>query len=432
MQRFIWEFVFLFVLIMLSAFFSLSETAITAIGKFRTKQLLQKKARGAKFLSKLKDNPSKLLGTVLVANNIVNIGASALVTSIVIRYLESIGFGGEAVSVGIATGVMTFLILIFGEISPKTIAIKKAEKLALFAAPYIDVLGTIIRPLTQLFTFLSYPIIKLFGGEIPEKGPFLSREEIKLILSLSEREGAIEEEERAMISSIFEFTTTAARQVMTPRPDMQCLEVNDSIDKAIKLIIEGGHSRIPVYEGNIDNIVGVVYAKELLNVTQKPDGGKLKDYMRPVLFVPETKKIDELLHQMQAARTHLAIIVDEYGVTAGLVTLEDIIEEIVGEIYDEFEKEEKIFEKIADNTWIVDARQSIGSVNKHLGINLPEGEYDTISGFIIGLLGKVPAVGNSVTYDNIIISVERILRRRITRVRIEKKSMGEESAIVGG
>ncbi|MFC1768100.1 hemolysin family protein, partial [Candidatus Margulisiibacteriota bacterium] len=234
----------LFVLILLSAFFSLSETAITAIGKFKTKQLLQKKAKGAKALSKLKDNPSRLLGTILIANNIVNISASAIVTSMVIRYLQSVGWEGEALSIGIATGIMTFLILIFGEISPKTIAIKKAEKLALFAAPYIDIIGIFLKPLIQLFTFLSFPIIKLFGGEMPEKGPFVSKDDIRMFLSFSEKEGAIEAEEREMISSIFEFMTTIVREVMTPRPDMKCLDVSGSINDAIQLILERGHSRI--------------------------------------------------------------------------------------------------------------------------------------------------------------------------------------------
>jgi len=431
-ESFIWEYAVLFVLILLSAFFSLSETAITVTGRFRVKQLSQKKARGSKALSKLKENPSRLLGTVLIANNIVNIAASALTTSMVIRYFESIGFEGEAIPVGIATGIMTFILLIFGEISPKTLAIKNAEKLALFTAPYIDLLGILLKPFTQLFAFLSNPVIRLFGGQMPEKGPYLSKEDIKLILSMSEKEGAIEAEEREMISSIFEFMTTIAREVMTPRPDIQCLDAGDSVDKAIKMILEGGHSRIPVYEGNVDNIIGIVYAKELLGVAEKKGDATLRDFIRPVLFVPETKRIDEILHQMQSARTHLAVIVDEYGVTSGLVTLEDIIEEIVGEIHDEFEKEEKIFEKIGDNAWVVDAGQSVGALNKHLKIKLPVGEYDTLSGFIMGLLGKVPAVGDSVTYDDVIMSVERVLRRRITRVRINKKGALEEGNVVGG
>jgi CBS domain containing-hemolysin-like protein len=209
--------------------------------------------------------------------------------------------------------------------------------------------------------------------------------------------------------------------------------VNEGIEKTVELMLESGHSRIPVYEGNQDNIIGVVYAKELLKIINNGKGNcTVRDFLRPVLFIPESKKVDELLHQMLTARMHMAIIVDEYGTTRGLISLEDLLEEIVGEIHDEFEKEEKPFEQVDKNIWFADAKQSIFDVNKKLEISIPEGEYDTISGFVLSLLGKVPVIGDVVKYDHLIISVERIHKRRITRIKIVKTGKFTEEKAVGG
>jgi putative hemolysin len=427
------ELVFLCVLLMLSAFFSLSETAITSVSNIRIKNLFDRKVRGSKALHKLRENPSRLLGSVLIGNNIVNISASSLITSMIIFHMERVGLANVGYSVGIATGLMTFLILVFGEITPKTIAIKNADRIALVTAPYIDGFATVIQPLINLLTAISSPIIKMFGARVPAKGAFLSREEIQMLLAVSEKEGEIEQEEREMISSIFEFGSTVAREVMTPRPDIIGVEVNEPVQKIISVMVETGHSRIPVYEGTVDNILGVIYAKELLKLVG--DGGNtptLKDFLRPLLFIPESKKVNELLHQMQAARTHVAIIVDEYGTTVGLVTIEDMLEEIVGEIHDEFEKPERDILKIDKNVWEVDAKVSISSLNKRLEVDIPEGEYDTISGFVFSLLGKVPVVGDVVTWQDLSISVERIHKRRITRVKILKLPKKDTEEAVGG
>jgi CBS domain containing-hemolysin-like protein len=273
----------------------------------------------------------------------------------------------------------------------------------------------------------------VFGAKIPQQGPFLSREEVRLLLAVSEKEGQIEEEEREMISSIFEFGSTIAREVVTPKPDMVCIEVSEGIKNAVKTMIESGHSRIPVYEGTMDNILGVIYAKELLKaVDTGTENITIRDFLRPVLTIPESKKVDDLLHQMQAARMHIAITVDEYGTTTGLITLEDLMEEIIGEFHDEFEKEEKVFEQTDRNVWVVDARQRVSDVNKELGIKIPEGEYDTLSGFVFSLLGKLPIVGDEVKYDDIAISVERIHKRRIIKIKIVKIPKIEKEDTVGG
>jgi len=238
----------------------------------------------------------------------------------------------------------------------------------------------------------------------------------------------IEEEEREMISSIFEFGDTLVREVMTPRPDISAADAGKSIEEIKQVVIESGHSRIPIYEGNLDNVIGVLYAKDLL----KGDTTNVRDCLRPAIFVPEAKKIDDLLHEMQAARTHLAIIVDEYGVASGVVSLEDLIEEIVGEIHDEFEREEKMIVKLDNNSWLVDGKMLVADLNDQLKINLPENEYDTVGGFVFGQLGKSPAVGNMVRYERVKISVERIHRRRITRVKIIKLQKNLEEEMVGG
>jgi CBS domain containing-hemolysin-like protein len=351
----------------------------------------------------------------------------------IIDYLAKIGLEKVSYSVGIATGIMTFVILVFAEIIPKTIAIRNSDKMALIFAPFIDFLATVLQPIIQVLSLISSPFISIFGAKIPQQGPFLSREEVRLLLAVSEKEGQIEEEERDMISSIFEFGSTIAREVVTPKPDMVCIEVNEGIKNAVRTMIESGHSRIPVYEGTMDNILGVIYAKELLKAVDAGTGNiTIRDFLRPVLTIPESKKVDDLLHQMQAARMHIAITVDEYGTTTGLITLEDLMEEIIGEFHDEFEKEEKAFQQTDRNVWVVDARQRVADVNKELEINIPEGEYDTLSGFVFSLLGKLPIVGDEVKYDDIAISVERIHKRRILKVKIVKTPKIEKEDAVGG
>lgn len=423
------EIILLIILFILSAFFSASETAFTSLSKIKVGRMVEQRLPGAKLVSGLKEKPSEFLSTILIGNNLVNIAASALATSIIIKYFEARGWVNIGLAVGIATGVMTFLILTFGEIVPKTVAIRRAEKLTLAVAPIIFTLNVILMPIAYLMGFISRPFIYILGGKAPEKGPFVTEDEIKMILAAGEREGVIEEEEREMITSIFEFGETIVREVMTPRPDISACQADKSVDELIRVIIESGHSRIPIYEGTLDNVIGVVYAKDLLKAGREV---KIRDILHSPVFIPETKKVAELLHEMQAARTHLAIIVDEYGVTSGLVTMEDLVEEIVGEIHDEFEREEKMIEKVDANTAIVVGSMSLKDLNDELKIELPEKEFDTIGGFVFGQLGKAPSVGDAVRFEDLVISVERIHRRRITRIKIVKlpTEIGEEA--VGG
>jgi CBS domain containing-hemolysin-like protein len=423
------ELLILLICLFLSAFFSATETAFTSLSRLKVSHMVERRLPGARLVKKLKEDPAKLLSTVLIGNNIVNIGASVLATTIMLRTTETMGWGGIGVAAGIATGIMTFFILVFGEITPKTVAIRHAEFIALFCAWPIYIISIIITPLAAFLAFFSTPFIYLFGGRIPEGGPFVTAEEIKLLIAAGAKEGVIERGEKEMISSIFEFGETNVSEVMTPRPDIKAVEDSSPIEEVLKLIAETGHSRIPVYEGNLDNITGVVYAKDLLNCSHEDP---LKDYMRAALFIPESKRVDDLLHQMQAARTHLAVVVDEFGVTSGIVTLEDLVEEIVGEIHDEFERMEKNIEKLDENTYLVDGKLLVADLNRELKLNLPEEEYDTIAGLVFGQLGKVPSVGDVVKYDNLEISVEKVLKRRVLRVKITRLPRRIDDNIVGG
>lgn len=423
------ELLILLVCILLSAFFSATETAFTSLSRIKVSHMVERRQPGARLVKKLKEDPAKLLSTVLIGNNIVNIGASVLATTIVLRMTEQLGWGGVGTAAGIATGVMTFFILVFGEITPKTVAIRHAEAIAFFSAWPILIISFILMPVAIFLAAFSRPLIYLFGGRMPEGGPFVTEEEIKMLIAAGAREGVIESEEKEMISSIFEFGETRVSEVMTPRPDIKAVEDATPIEEVIKLILETGHSRIPVYEGNIDNIIGMVYSKDLLSCARED---ALRNYMRAALFIPESKRLDDLLHQMQAARTHVAIVVDEFGVTAGIVSLEDLVEEIVGEIHDEFERLEKNFEKIEENVYLVDGKLSISDLNRELMLSLPEEDYDTVAGFVMGQLGKVPSVGDVMKYDNIEISVEKVSKRRILRLKVLKLKQGIEDNMVGG
>lgn len=423
------ELFILLVCILLSAFFSATETAFTALSHHRIHHMIERRLPGAKLVKKLKEDPARLLSTVLIGNNTVNIGASVLATTVVLFYTERLGWGGIGVAAGISTGIMTFLILVFGEIIPKTVAIRHAEPFALFLAWPINIVAWIITPVAAFLAFFSRPFIYLFGGKMIEGSPFVTEEEIKMIIAAGAKEGVIESEKKEMISSIFEFGETAVKEVMTPRPDIKALDAATPMEEAVGMIKDTGHSRIPVFEGNLDNIIGIVYAKDLISCNR---GDSLKDHLRAALFVPESKKIDELMHQMQAARTHLAIAVDEFGVTSGIVSLEDLVEEIVGEIHDEFERLEKNLDQIEDHTWLVDGKVSIADINHDLDLGIPTEDYDTIAGYVLDQLGKVPSVGDVVRTDDLLISVEKVLKRRITRLKITKLPRSIDDNIVGG
>lgn len=403
-------------LFLLSAFFSGSETAYLAVSRAKVKKLAKEGDRRAKTLLYLIEHPNRVLVTILVGNNLVNITAAALATSLAIS-----AFGSKGV--GIATGIVTLVVLLFGEITPKSFSATNAERVALFVARPIYLLMKLMSPLVLLLSKFAKLLVRSFGGEV-RLGPFITEEELKMLVEVGEELGAIEKEEKEMISGIFEFGETDVKEIMVPRIDMKCIQAEESIEAARKLILETGHSRIPVYEGSIDNIIGILYAKDLLRYlnsrVKKPKS--LREIVRPAYFVPETKKLDDLLREFQQNRVHVAIVVDEYGGTAGMVTLEDILEEIVGEIKDEYDlAEEEPLERIDETQTVVDARMSIHDVNEALDISLPEDEFDTIGGLLFNTIGRIPSPGDEAEFDDVKLRVEKMRGRRIMKVRVIRK-----------
>ena len=328
MSWFILKIVVLCVLLLLSGFFSGSETALIRIGRIKARSLLKSGVKGADTVQKLVNEPEVVLTTVLIGNNIVNIAASALATSIAIEYFGDLG-------VGIAIGAMTFLILTFGEILPKTFAVHHAERISIAVSKPLEILIFLLRPVAKVLSVLTHALGKLLGLKLQQKG-LLSEEEVKTVLDLGEEDGAIEEDEKMMMNGVLKLDYITVKNVMTPREEMVCLEVNQSLDSAVDLIKRHGYSRIPVFKDTVDNIVGILYAKDLLiTMSGNESANSLKDLMKKPHFVPETARVDDLLKEFQAGKFHIAMVTDEEGRTKGLVSLEDLLEEIVGSIYDE-------------------------------------------------------------------------------------------------
>lgn len=409
------SFVGLLALVIVSALTSATETAVTSVNRIKIKQKAEEGLSSAKILENLLTHPGRFLATVLFLNNLVNIAAAAMAT----RTAERVGLPYPA---AIATGVMTFIILVFGELSPKTLAVQKADTLALTLAKPLNIIDKFFYPLVRILIIIANLLLTPFGIKTMRQGPFVTEDEIRTMVSVGEEEGVIQEEEREMIDSIFEFGDTIVKEVMVPRMDVVSAEKNTPVSKILRLVLHEGFSRIPIYEKTIDNVIGVVYARDLLLHYSKgePDF-PLSKLIRPAYYVPETKKVIDLLKELQRRKTHMAIVVDEYGGTAGVITIEDLLEEIVGEIFDEYDLEEVLIEQIDDNNIRVDAKVDLDEINEILGIDLPEAEYESIGGFVFDLFGKIPAAGERIDYNNLTFTVEQVVRRRISKILITKR-----------
>lgn len=405
------QLVVLVILLMGSAFFSASETALMSISKIDARHMVDQNIKNAKIVSKLVEDPNKLLGAILVGNNIVNIGASSLATVVATDIFESAG-------PGIATGVMTLLVLIFGEITPKSLSTQKSQEVACFVARPISLVVLILTPVVKVLMFISNLMIRLFGGQIDTSKPFITTDELKTIVTVSHEEGVLEEEEKEMIYNVFGFGDSYTKDVMIPRTDMIAVDVNATYDEIIELYKQEQFSRMPVYQESHDNIIGVIYMKDLLLKQFDPKDFVISDFLRDVYFVHEFKRIDELFKEMRSKKIGMAIVVDEYGGTSGIVTLEDLIEEIVGDIDDEYDMTEDSFVKIADQEYLVDGSFRISDFNDELNLDISSNEFDSIGGFIIGLLDRFPDEGEVVVYDDITFKVEETMNNRINKLRI--------------
>ena len=405
------QLVVLVILLMGSAFFSASETALMSISKIDARHMVYQNIKNAKIVSKLVEDPNKLLGAILVGNNIVNIGASSLATVVATDIFESAG-------PGIATGIMTLLVLIFGEITPKSLSTQKSQEVACFVARPISLVVLILTPVVKVLMFISNLMIRLFGGKIDTSKPFITTDELKTIVTVSHEEGVLEEEEKEMIYNVFGFGDSYTKDVMIPRTDMIAVDVNATYDEIIELYKQEQFSRMPVYQESHDNIIGVIYMKDLLLKQFDPKDFVISDFLRDVYFVHEFKRIDELFKEMRSKKIGMAIVVDEYGGTSGIVTLEDLIEEIVGDIDDEYDMTEDSFVKIADQEYLVDGSFRISDFNDELNLDISSNEFDSIGGFIIGLLDRFPDEGEVVVYDDITFKVEETMNNRINKLRI--------------
>jgi len=358
----------------------------------------------------------EVLATLVIANNIVNILIASLATTLVLKYTKNY-------AVSIATGFSTFFIVIFGEMIPKTIGLKYKERFVLLLFYLFYPFYIILRPITKIFLFFSNLFYNILGKTHENISPFATIEEFITAVNIGEKEGIIEKEEKELINNVIEFTDTEVHEVMIPRIDMVCVSIDSDLESVWKVIIEEGHSRIPVYEGNIDNIIGIIHAKDVLKaLSEKKQEKGLREIVREVLYVPENMKINKLFNEMRKKKIHMAIVVDEYGGTSGLVTLEDLLEELVGEIEDEYDTEERMYSFINDNTILVDAKMNVYELNEILEENwnerFPETEYDTVGGLVLDILGRVPMKGEEVRVGNLILKIESVKKQRIEKIRI--------------
>ncbi|WP_114576001.1 hemolysin family protein [Saliphagus sp. LR7] len=408
-------------LIGLSGFFSSSEIALFNLPKHRLDGMVEDGIPGAKRVESLKEDPHRLLVTILVGNNVANIAMTSITTALLGFY-----FGGLS-AVLLSTVGITAVVLLFGESGPKSYAVEHTESWSIRVARPLKATEYLLFPLVVLFDHLTRQINKLTGStEGAIESPYVTRDEIQGMIESGEREGVLEEEEHEMLQRIFRFNQTIVKEVMTPRLDVTAVPKDAGIDEAIETCIQSGHARIPVYEGSLDNIQGVVHIRDLvrdLNYGETHDL-ELEDMIQPTLHVPESKNVDELLAEMREGRMHMVIVVDEFGTTEGIVTMEDMVEEIVGEILEGTEDEP--VEEIDDHTVLVRGEVNVEDVNEALEIDLPEGEeFETIAGFIFNRAGRLVEEGEEIEFDGVRITVEdventRIMKARLTKVKREE------------
>lgn len=426
----------LLALVGLSAFFSSAETALVTVNKIRIRNLIDEGDRRAITLSKLIEDQGKMLSAILIGNNIVNISASSLSTLMVTRWLA--GTGLAAFAAGISTGVLTLTVLVFGEITPKTCATIHSEKIALAYAPVIYGWMIVATPLIYIMNHLSMGILFLMRVNPEDRSDAYTEEEIRTIVEVSHEDGVIEPEERKMINNVFDFGDATAKDVMVPKVDMSFLNVTASYHEMLELYKENKYTRYPVYEESTDNVIGMINVKDLL-IYEDKEHFDSRNIMREVLYTHEHKKTSDIMLEMKQSSTNLAIVLDEYGVTSGMVTMEDLLEEIIGDIRDEYdEDEETLVTQINEREFVVAGAMSLDDLNDYLeldekGLRLESEDYNSIGGIIIGLLDHLPEVGEeAVTENGIRLIADSVEKNRINEVHIilpepEQEETPEES-----
>lgn len=410
-----YQLIILVVLVFISAIFTAAETAFHSLNKFRLRNLLAEMNPQAMVVSSLLSEPVKLFNTILIGDSMANIAAVVLGTLVAIR------IWGSGTQVLLLVAALTGLIIVFGELLPRIIASQRPEKTALALGKVLRLLTFCLYPVVIILNSLTHVFSRVLGAEPQAADSSVTEDEIISLVAAGQEEGVIHQEETSMIHGVFDFTDTVVRDVMVPRPDIVALDKDASLEELVKVIREEQFSRIPVYEHNVDNILGVVHIKDLFaTLAQGQEGFSLADYLRQPLFVPETKKVNELFMAMKKEKNHMAIVLDEYGSTAGLVTLENLIEEILGDIQDEHDMEEPELKNIDPHTVEINGGMRIDEVNERLGLDLECEEADTLGGLVFAELGRVPVEGNKIQVGNVELEVLMMDGHRIEKLKLTR------------
>ena len=423
------ELVLLFILILANAYFAAAEIAFISLNDAKLDLQVKEGNKKAKSIKKILDNPSKFLATIQIGITLAGFLSSAFASEAFASELAPVLYSWipylsleawNSISIVLITIVLSYFTLILGELVPKRIAMKYYEKIAFGSVGVIKTIATFTAPFVKLLTFSTNVVSKLFGVSETEEET-VTEEEIRMMVDVGEEKGIIEKEEREMINNVFEFNDTVVSEIMVPRTEIYAVDMNLSISKVIEEITNDDdfrYSRIPVYDETIDEIKGVVYIKDILLSTRNKNV-KIKNLVKDAYYVPETKPVNELFKELRKNRLQIAIVVDEYGGTAGVVTMEDILEEIVGEIYDEYDEVKMVYEKIDENTYILNGSMSVSEVEKVLDVTIPEGDYDTISGYLVEELGRIPNEKEKPVIETptVVFKVEKTKDMRITKIK---------------
>jgi putative hemolysin len=412
------------VLVLLSALLTGAEAAYFSLGRARLKRLAEKQGPEQSQFAPLLTRPHELLVTLLVGITFANLGSSALAAAVAAKF-----FGPWGLVVEIF--VMIVLLVSFGEVLPMTLAVEHPERYSAWVNRPVVWLSALLWPVRAILNGLTAVTLRVVGSERKQGEPEISEAELRTLVDVGAREGVVDRTEREMIHRVFELEDTLVRKVMVPRPDMFCLDVAAPPAEILPLLRDQLHSRVPVFEETVDQIVGVLYTKDLLPYLRGlPGDFDLRSRLHPPYFVPESKRADALLREFQAKKLHLAIVVDEYGGTAGLVTLEDLLEELVGEIRDEFDEEERLIQKVDAATYRVSGKLPIDELNAATGLNLPKESFDTVGGWVLDLFGRVPHRGEKAQTDEVSVAVEKVQRTRVVEVlvKLNRRSDGSRAA----
>lgn len=407
------QLIFLLILLALSAFFSSAETALTTVNRIHMRTLADADNKKAKMVLKITKDSAKMLSAILIGNNIVNLSASSIATTLAISMFGNYG-------AGIATGIITFLILIFGEVSPKTLSTIKADSISLKIAGIINILMIVLTPVIFLINKLSLGVLFLFGVKASDGNRVMTEEELRTIVDVGQETGVIEDEERAMIHNVFDFGDAEAKEVMIPRIDMTFVHIDANYNEVLEIYKQDMFTRLPVYEESTDNVVGIINMKDLLLI-ENTDNFSIRDIMREPYFTYEHKNTSDLFLEMKKSSISLAIVLDEYGVTAGLITLEDLIEEIVGEIRDEYDTDEiDDITRLSDREYLVLGSANLEDVSDELNLHLESDDYDTIGGYCLEKLDHLPERNEIIiTDDDVLLRIEAVDKNRIEKVYIK-------------